>query len=78
MRDFLIRSVHLIVPVALLIRPGGTRSVIAESVLARHELLILDRGRKPERPTCALQIESLPDYAQFTSAPSGRFDQLLF
>ena len=46
MRDFLILFVHLIVTVARLAGPGGLRSVIAESVIVRHQLLILNRGRK--------------------------------
>ena len=39
-------SVHLIVVLVRLARPGGFRSVVAESVLVRHQLLILNRGRK--------------------------------
>ena len=46
MRDFAIVFVHLIVTLARLARPGGLRSVVAESVLIRHQLLILNRGRK--------------------------------
>jgi hypothetical protein len=46
MRDILILLVHLIVTAARLTRPGGLRSVVAESVLVRHQLLILNRGRK--------------------------------
>ena len=46
MRDFLILFVHLIVTVARLAKPGGLRSVVAESVLVRHQLLVLNRGRK--------------------------------
>ena len=46
MRDFAIVFVHLIVTLARLARPGGPRSVVAESVLVRHQLLILNRGRK--------------------------------
>src|ERR1700752_4789566 len=46
MRDFLILFVHLIVTLARLSRPGGLRSVVAESVLVRHQLLILSRSRK--------------------------------
>jgi putative transposase len=45
MRDAVIFFVHLIVTVRLA-RPGGLRSVIAESVLVKHQLLILNRGRK--------------------------------
>jgi putative transposase len=46
MRDFLILFVHLIVTVARLARPGGLRSVVAESALVRHQLLVLNRSRK--------------------------------
>src|SRR5215475_5448189 len=46
MRDFAIVFVHLIVALARLARPGGLRSVVTESVLIRHQLLILNRGRK--------------------------------
>src|SRR5262244_901238 len=46
MPDFAIVFVHLIVTLARLATPGGLRSVVAESVLVRHQLLILNRGRK--------------------------------
>ena len=46
MRDFLVLLIHLIVTVIRLGRPGGLRSVVAESILVRHQLLILNRGRK--------------------------------
>ncbi len=46
MRDLLILFVHLIVTVARLAGPGGLRCVVAESVLVRHQLLVLNRGRK--------------------------------
>ena len=46
MRDFVILLVYLIVTLARLARPGGLLSVVAESVLIRHQLLILNRGRK--------------------------------
>ena len=49
MRDILILLVHLIVTVAQLAGPGGLRSVVAESVLIRHQLLVLNRGRKRAR-----------------------------
>ena len=38
--------VHLIVTVFRLITPGGLRAVVAESVLTRHQILILNRSRK--------------------------------
>jgi len=46
MRDVLILFVHLIVTAVRVMRPGGIRSAIAESVLLRHQLLVLNRPRK--------------------------------
>src|SRR5262249_16095714 len=46
MRDFLISFVHLIGIVVRLAKLGRLRTVVAESVLVRHQLLILNRGRK--------------------------------
>jgi hypothetical protein len=46
MRDLVVLFVHLIVTVVRLARPGGLRSVVAESVLVKHQLRILNRGRK--------------------------------
>jgi putative transposase len=45
-RDFPVLLVHLIVTMIKLAKPGGLRTVLAESVLVRHQLLILNRGRK--------------------------------
>src|SRR6516225_4718297 len=46
MRDFILLCVHVIVTMARLAGPRGLRSVVAESVLLRHQLLILNRGRQ--------------------------------
>ena len=46
MRDVVILFLHLIVTVVRLARPGALRSVIAESLLVKHQLRILNRGRK--------------------------------
>jgi hypothetical protein len=75
MRDLLILFVHLIGIVVRLAKPGGLRSVVAESVLIRHQLLILNRGRKRDdegveldvRPTydrVVISGEEVADYAQ--------------
>jgi hypothetical protein len=45
MYDILIVFVHLIVTVVRLIKPGGLRAVVAEAVLTRHQILILNRSR---------------------------------
>ncbi len=41
MRDVLILLIHLIVAVVRLARPGGFRSVLAESLLVKQNLAIL-------------------------------------
>ena len=46
MRDIFILLLHAIVIIVRLGRPAGLRSVVAESVLLRHQVLILNRGRK--------------------------------
>jgi putative transposase len=46
MRDVLVLLIHLIITAVRLMRPGGVRSVVAESVLLRHQLLVLNRPRQ--------------------------------
>src|SRR5262249_11040751 len=46
MRDVAIVILHLIVTMVRLARLGGLRSVVVESVLVKHQLVILNRGRK--------------------------------
>src|SRR5216684_2450010 len=46
MRDLAVLFLHLIATVAQLVGPGGARSVVAESVLVKQQLLILNRSRK--------------------------------
>src|ERR1700730_11884865 len=46
MRDLAVLFLHLLATVARLAGPGGARSVVAESVLIKQQLLILNRSRK--------------------------------
>src|SRR5437773_4421462 len=46
MRDIFTLFLHAIVAIMRLGQPGGLRSVVAESVLMRHQVLVLNRGRK--------------------------------
>src|SRR5262245_46790324 len=46
MRDIFTLFLHALVTIIRLARPGGLRAVIAESLLMRHQVLILNRGRK--------------------------------
>jgi hypothetical protein len=45
-RDLAVLFLHLLATIARLAGPGGARSVVAESVLVRQQLLILNRSRK--------------------------------
>ncbi len=46
MRDLVILFIHLLVTIARLFGPGGARSVVAESLLTKHQLLIISRSTK--------------------------------
>ena len=45
MRNLVILLVHVMATLTRFLGPGGIRSVIAESVLAKQQLLILNRSR---------------------------------
>jgi hypothetical protein len=45
-RDLVILLVHVFVTLSRLLGPGGIRSVVAESVLVKQQLLILNRSRE--------------------------------
>ena len=46
MRELVILFVHALATLARLLGPGGIRSVVAESLLVKQQLLILNRSRK--------------------------------
>ena len=46
MIHLLILVVHLLAIIAKLLRPGGVRTVVAESLLLKHQLLISSRARR--------------------------------
>jgi putative transposase len=46
MRHLILVFVHLVTTVLRMVRPGGLRSVVAESVLMKHQLLIVSRSRR--------------------------------
>jgi len=46
MRDLVLLFIHLIATFARFLGPGGLRSVMAESLLAKQQLLILNRSRQ--------------------------------
>jgi putative transposase len=46
MRDLGVLFIHFIAVLARLVGPGGVRSLVAESLLLKHQILILNRSRK--------------------------------
>ena len=46
MRDVVLLLVHLLATLAKLLGPGGTRAVVVESLLLKHQLLISNRSRQ--------------------------------
>src|SRR5438046_2667585 len=46
MIHLLILAVHLLATIAKLVRPGGVRAVVAESLVLKHQLLISSRARR--------------------------------
>ena len=46
MKDILILLIDLLTTVAKLLGPGGTKAVIAENLLLKHQLLVVTRSRR--------------------------------
>jgi hypothetical protein len=46
MQQWLILVAHLVVTIIKVVAPAGARSVVAESLILKHQLLILNRSRK--------------------------------
>jgi hypothetical protein len=62
MRDLILLWVHILTTIIRVCHPGGVRSVIAESPLLKHQLLILNRSRR-RAPNLRLRADSSPAYA---------------
>jgi hypothetical protein len=46
MIHLLILAVHLLATIAKLLRPGGVRAIVAESLLLKHQLVISSRAQR--------------------------------
>jgi hypothetical protein len=46
MRELFILVAHLLTTAAKLMRPGGVRAVVAESLMLNHQMLVLNRSRR--------------------------------
>ena len=46
MKNLLILLAHLLTTIAKLLRPGGARAIVADSLLMKQQLLIINRSRR--------------------------------
>ena len=69
MRELIVLMVHLITTVFRLVRPGGVRAVVAESVLTKHHLLILNRSR-PRAPNLRILDRLITGFCPLWIKPS--------
>src|SRR5437764_8498669 len=46
MRHLVVLLIHFLATLVRLLGPGGVRSVVAESLLLKHQLLLLNRSRQ--------------------------------
>ena len=47
MKDLVFLLIHLVTTLAKLLGPGGTKAIIADSLLMKQQLLVINRSRKP-------------------------------
>ena len=72
MCDLAVLFLHLLTTVARLAGPGGVRAVVAESVLVKQQLLILNRSRK-RSPTLRLGDRVVAGVCTLLMRPSRLF-----
>jgi hypothetical protein len=53
MRHLVVLFIHFLATLVRLLGPGGVRSIVAESLLLKHQLLILNRSRQRSPNLCA-------------------------
>ena len=46
MKDLLVRLAHLLTTIAKLLGPGGARAIVADSLLMKQQLLVINRSRQ--------------------------------
>ncbi len=46
MKDLLVLLAHLLTTIAKLLGPGGAKVIVADSLLMKHQLLVINRSRR--------------------------------
>src|SRR5437764_6940829 len=69
MRHLSVLFIHFISTLARLLGPGAVRSLVAESLLLKHQLLILNRSRK-RSPNLSVQDRILAGWMAILVRPT--------
>jgi putative transposase len=69
MKDLLVLLVHLLTTIAKLLGPGGARAVVADSLLMKQQLLVINRARRRAPNLLALDRFLLGFWSLFLSPP---------
>ena len=67
MRNLAVLFIHFIAVLARLLGPGGVRSLVAESLLLKHQILILNRSRNTFWNLCI----AMKCICRLAASPSG-------
>jgi shikimate 5-dehydrogenase len=68
MKDLLILLAHLLTTVAKLLGPGGARAVVADSLLMKQQLLVINRSRQ-RAPNLSTLDRFLPGFWSLFLSP---------
>ena len=67
MKDFLILLMHLLATIARLMGPGGAKAVVADNLLMKQQLLVINRSRRRAPNLSALDRFLLGFWSLFLS-----------
>ena len=67
MKDLLVRLAHLLITIAKLPGPGGTRAIVADGLLMKQQLLVINRSRRRAPNLSALDRLLLGFWSLFLS-----------
>jgi hypothetical protein len=71
MKDLLVLLVHLLTTVAKLLGPGGARAIVADSLLMKQQLLVINRSRQRAPNLSALDRFLLGFWLTLFAIPGG-------
>ena len=70
MKDLLVLLAHLLTTIAKLLGPGGARAIVADSLLMKQQLLVINRSRR-RAPNLTAIDRILPGFWSLFLSPHG-------